>query len=429
MVPPRPSRCRERFQTPSHELSRTLAQETPSGNSQIIYDPLSPSILSIDDLPDPAVLGAHKEQQQPSTEQPSQPSKVGKNDHIRSDELANAMIGPHARSHQQNDQEEMHKASSSALQPQPRKVSSSLRRRPPVNGLALVRTTTEDGLPYRSDEDDAECLGIIDTDPIEDGQPTRIITNIELNTKSKLRKVPLSTIYHSMQAMGSSWKAPNRSLERQTPSRPTRSPAKRLQRVFCDGFVGKELHIPLQPRKVLKKPSRKEPKSATTGVLTLVKGILPDLVDETAIHFRQNTRTSASQSRVQHNALVLYDGIREIQAGRSDLRPLTRYPTDEEVRRQLASITAPDRVSEESDSSEEFEQGEDMDEDGSGVDRSDSKSDDSNVSDSDVEKTETAKPDMPDYDFSYYANRHYFEDIPSRRYEVSAKVLVGTVVR
>ncbi|KAF1846616.1 uncharacterized protein K460DRAFT_127088 [Cucurbitaria berberidis CBS 394.84] len=238
----------------------------------------------------------------------------------------------------------------------PRGVSSARKRHLPVQELALLRTTTSDGLPEPSDANTVFAAPITDVDPIEDSQVKTSLIVLEDKAISKQRTDP------------SPCKARKPTEGRFTSIRPTNSPTRIYQRLpvlsnsnskqksqLCfarasDGFIGSERGFVMKKRP---RPRRKAApvgkRLAQVGGLTLASGFLPV---PALVSMERINSPCLDQSHVP----VVLEHFQERE--RSGQLPMARRQSgvevesttkqrsqqwDKTVYNQLSSITAPVR--------------------------------------------------------------------------------------
>ncbi|KAF2473801.1 uncharacterized protein BDR25DRAFT_125267 [Lindgomyces ingoldianus] len=145
--------------------------------------------------------------------------------------------------------------------------SGTRRRMLPVNELALVRTTTTDGLPDPSEEDVILKSPITEIDPIEDSEvygdvPAQVRN--EATQKSHLSKG--DQVNYTNKA---TWKSRRRTKQ-------GRLDVRVLQSVLAsDGFVGAEFSIPFRHQKQPNRPQMKKMVPVAQRGLILAMGNLP----------------------------------------------------------------------------------------------------------------------------------------------------------
>ncbi|KAF2645386.1 hypothetical protein P280DRAFT_545364 [Massarina eburnea CBS 473.64] len=231
----------------------------------------------------------------------------------------------------------------------------------PVNGLALVRTTSEIGLPSPGHLETSFSIPITDADPIEDTQSHRIIQKPHCPQRQHAspREKTSANLIHRR-----AWPRPVIIKQREqlhvlAKSSPIRKSAGRSIRqnivAISDGFVGPEVTIPTATvRKRARKPNRtpKEKKDIipTNSGLVLAEGPLPNP------SVPMDASTDA-EPMIPSMDLPFTDSQREMN------------PSEQQSRRDepaiadlLSRVSAPARVDSDSESSEnEEEQDEDAD--------------------------------------------------------------------
>ncbi|KAF1943036.1 hypothetical protein EJ02DRAFT_321322, partial [Clathrospora elynae] len=171
-------------------------------------------------------------------------------------------------------------------------ASSNRRRRSPVNGLALLRTTTLDGLPEPGDADVTFAASIAVIDPIEDSQVPKSLNQAMLRVKSLqgvvISKPKLSLCMVPQPQAGTlhtsrSKRSPIKAHHRLAASFNNPLPRRMNFQVASDGFVGTELESTSKRR-----PNRRGETASTEGKkppvlcgLVLGSGLLPLAAVET----------------------------------------------------------------------------------------------------------------------------------------------------
>ncbi|KAF2121479.1 hypothetical protein BDV96DRAFT_627806 [Lophiotrema nucula] len=227
----------------------------------------------------------------------------------------------------------------------------------PVNELTLVRTSTEDGLPARSEEDATH--NIMEADPIEDSQQGVSIPRsgrFHPGSVQPRPTLPSKSIITTKLILESNSK-------RRGPI--TASPMFSA-RALSDGFNGAELStisLPLRARPT-RGVTKKKKERVTVPVhcrLDLVTGELPATMLEDVLLSPGLGRLSA-RSEIPHG-VIRSDGTMRSSEIESHSAHLRRTATDPIVYTQLASISAPTRNDGTSESSSD--EGEEEQEDSS----------------------------------------------------------------
>ncbi|XP_014562726.1 hypothetical protein COCVIDRAFT_83914 [Bipolaris victoriae FI3] len=171
-----------------------------------------------------------------------------------------------------------------------KKHLTTRKRRLPVHQLALLRTTTSDGLPQSSDMEVTFSDSIAVTDPIEDSQFNRPITRplggLMCNIVTLGKRGFSHTMQHSDMRSTPIERTPNRaSIADETP-KGTRSPILKQIRDVCvtqDGHIDHELQTASrgQPDRRGNYVSIRRKRPAVVHTLTLGSGLLPSPTDKT----------------------------------------------------------------------------------------------------------------------------------------------------
>ncbi|KAF2873453.1 hypothetical protein BDV95DRAFT_592817 [Massariosphaeria phaeospora] len=244
--------------------------------------------------------------------------------------------------------------------------SNTRKGRLPVQELALLRTTTDNGLPEPSGTETAFNSSMLANDPIQDTQliPTTLID--EESTRPPLRNrahaddssrsgdiIPGSNSsetlhspsnHQSKNTNSSTWSSKKTKAVHGHPKGYAKRP--RLDyglKSVSDGFVGTESAIPLARQFRRKMPQREKKETDRNGGLTLVEGCLPPLsIERTASEEDMFSRNIASASQLE--TLMATSRISIPMGIRKDA-PLNLSVKAEENRilHQFSSITAPMR--------------------------------------------------------------------------------------
>ncbi|KAF1919693.1 hypothetical protein BDU57DRAFT_536642 [Ampelomyces quisqualis] len=348
-LPQRPSRFKQRMPLAGEEHGRTVASELLEAESALRIPRVREEVPSLDveaefDAPrSPALV------------------EVGSNESIAVSDIA--VLG-HRNSiaHPQRADKPL-----SAGHPNP---PSTQKRRFPVKGLALLRTTTSHGLPDPVDAHMAPTVPITELDPIDDSQS--ILPHAKRVRLQRLgphagRMQEFSHAQRS-EGRGTTISKPHRDRQQRsakkaeiavstkaTPPVPNRIKQHTVGRIcfVADGFAGTELHMvpvrntPQRRKAVTRKP---KPHLAVSG-LALAGGVLPS----PAIQCHGSLAASPSLDHSPANMVTGYQN----RAGTPQL-PLLRTDSaatfkeveyksaghcQRAVHDQLSSITAPRRES------------------------------------------------------------------------------------
>ncbi|KAF2658754.1 hypothetical protein K491DRAFT_713238 [Lophiostoma macrostomum CBS 122681] len=262
-------------------------------------------------------------------------------------------------------------SSATKTDPRGKAASGTRKRRLPVNELPLVRTTTEDGLPDRSEDDAQVERCITEEDPIEEtAEPFLGRTQQLVSRGASTPKLPT--------------RRPQRPLIKKAIAQDRKKKAKALTHAksaqYCfDGFVGEELSIPSNPKRKVTVVSKERAVPAerhlpaTIGGLCFASGLLP-LPSDLQVTIRSDQLSEMRQNTSRLNGLPplttldLNEIEIEIERDKSIAQavrhaepeqPMSKEEValreavmDVAIATQLSSVTAPSRK-EESESSDE----------------------------------------------------------------------------
>ncbi|KAF1927868.1 uncharacterized protein M421DRAFT_421063, partial [Didymella exigua CBS 183.55] len=255
---------------------------------------------------------------------------------------------------------------------QPRQVSRIRRRRHlPVNELALLRTTSSNGLPLPRDADHIFVVPVAALDPIEDSQirsATLFKNSAGRSQGHRVRKLsPVRGVKSGSPALLLRERFAHVSSAKSKGSHSSTSPRSELA-TGSDGFVGVELHIQ-HPTKWNKPRASNRPRTkksvCNNGGLVLTSGYLPAppiehqhsglIMTESQLHTAALQAAGTTNEAIvslpllQHAVAEVFKVTREKEARERRQSQVQRY--DDLVRSQLSIVTAPSRRTPESSSS------------------------------------------------------------------------------
>ncbi|KAF9694566.1 hypothetical protein EKO04_007363 [Ascochyta lentis] len=238
--------------------------------------------------------------------------------------------------------------------------STRHRRRIPVNELALLRTTSSDGLPQPRDADNIFAAPVTADDPIEDSQ---VVSRASLGASYKLlafnrvRKSQKQTTIGTANAgltkrSGLISRGPFGNTNPAQPNRVShKKPSTSNFVKGSDGFVGAELSIQHTKRLVQSRSNNKilgKKYAPASAGLILVHGHLPTPLVEHHVRALsvQHRMTSQAQSRMHEMQPLSERALSEIQRALSEREARERHGFGLQqckslVHDQLSNITAP----------------------------------------------------------------------------------------
>ncbi|KAF2796727.1 hypothetical protein K505DRAFT_415573 [Melanomma pulvis-pyrius CBS 109.77] len=345
-----------------------------------------------------------------------QPSDSHSVDHNPSEDGARQQVNPKPDSQMSRKNKVVYKSKAKKTGHRPHGFPSTRRRQLPINGLALVRTSTVDGLPEPSGNGSNIDNPATKADPIEDSQSgSHYPTALTLEPKcigtsrpaSASNRVPIIKSTRKSKGGANPVSPPFRDIRKQechTVDQNMRGHSARSRMRLLspekatDGFVGSESSLPLRPKKQIATTRSKKGTAPRHHELNLAKGYLPapSVVSHPAFtlqpsdgpiyynvsscpsvlefecrlpvvasshHGQQVTsliralREDQSRTRVREESVgasIIFNGA--VRSPTKSTAPSPRRETDTDVLNQLSSVTAPVREeSSEDDEESEFD--------------------------------------------------------------------------